>query len=73
MNNSKENKLINCDKLLIAMGPWSRNVAKYFPECVNIKHIYGSKANSVILKPNTLNKNQIHKNNTLQTFESKIN
>jgi len=45
--------------LVIAMGPWSKNVYKYFPKCKNLSKLHGAKANSIVIKTNKLLPNQI--------------
>ena len=40
--------VIPADKIVIAMGPWSRDAAKWLP---NVPKISGQKAHSVLVRP----------------------
>ena len=42
---------IECDAVLIALGPWSKQAFQWFPECKQLQYISGRKANSIVIQP----------------------
>lgn len=44
----------NCSAVVICMGPWSYKAYKWFPECIQLKHITGLKNNSIVFETKTM-------------------
>ena len=47
----RKSEVLPCDAVVIAMGPWSKQAFSWFPECAQLQHVSGTKANSIVVQP----------------------
>ena len=72
-SNNDECVEILCDDVVIAMGPWSKQSFEWFPRCKCLKHITGSKANSIVIQPDFGgNDDEKKENDAVQSLDGQL-